>query len=636
VRRIHAFTILLAVLPGATLAAQVADSSPFRPLDLPAPSLTRTGAGRPGPGYWQQRVNYTIRATLDPARQELKGRQTVHYVNRSPHALPYLWMFVEQNICAPTSLTNQLDQPPLVFLGSVFDFSCKGFAGGLVLESITSLGRPLAHVVTGTTMRVELRRPLAPGAAIDIDMSWRFRVPPYGAGRMGRDGDLYEVAQWYPRMAVYDDVKGWNHEPYIGAGEFYLEYGSFDVAITVPASYVVAATGALRNPLQVLTPTQRARLVLARVSDTAVAIITREEVGDPTRTRPLQSGTLTWRFHADSVRDFAFAAAPNFRWDASGWNGISVHTFYRPSAELWPEANRMVREALRYFSEQWYVYPYPQISSIEGPIEGMEYPMITFDPTGPTRTDLQWVLAHELGHQWMPMVVGSNERLYPWMDEGFNTFIDLVSAARYFAGTPYGDSIEVHPLHLYPDHAIPGVEQPLIGRPVESRDLFWTGYQKPALMMQLLRYEVLGPDRFDPAFREYLRTWAFKHPTPADFFRLMRDQSGQDLDWFWRGWVFTTARLDQAVDSVVAQGDTLVAVYLSSRGQMVMPVVLALTVQDDQGASTNREVRLPVDAWNLGPRFVYRYRGPGRVVAVVVDPNQALPDTDRANNRWTR
>jgi hypothetical protein len=222
------------------------------------------------------------------------------------------------------------------------------------------------------------------------------------------------------------------------------------------------------------------------------------------------------------------------------------------------------------------------------------------------------------------------------MDEGFNTFIDLANAARYFTGTPYGDSIEVHPLHLYPDHAIAGVEQPLIGRPVESRDLFWTGYQKPALMMQLLRFEVLGPDRFDPAFREYLGTWAFKHPTPADFFRLMRDHSGQDLDWFWRGWVFTTARLDQAIDSVVVQGDTLVTVHLSNRGGMVMPIVLALTVQNDQGVSTQLEVRLPVDAWNLGPRFVYRYRGPGRVVAVAVDPTRALPDTDRANNRWPR
>jgi hypothetical protein len=634
VRHTQTLALLLTALAAHRVAAQVVDSSLFRPLDLPAPSQFRTGAGRPGPGYWQQRVNYTIRATLDPGTQTLRGHERIHYVNRSPNALPYLWMHVEQNICGSGSVTDKLDQPPLVFLGSAFDFSCKGFPGGLTLDSISSLGRPLDHAIDGTVMRVDLPQPLAPGAVMDLEIVWRFRVPPYGAGRMGHDGDLYELGQWYPRLAVYDDVKGWNHEPYLGGGEFYLEFGAFDVAITVPASYIVAATGVLQNPLQVLTTRQRARLGRARTADSAIAIITREEAGDPARTRPVQTGTLTWRFRADSVRDFAFAAAPNFQWDASGWKGIGIHTYYRPSAELWHEANRMVQEAMRYYSQQWYPYPYPHISSVEGPIEGMEYPMMTFDPAGPTRIDLQWVLAHELGHQWMPMIVGSNERLYPWMDEGFNTFIDLANAANYFAGTPYGDSIEVHPLHLYSDHAIPGLEQPLITRPVESRDLFWTGYQKPALMMQQLRFQVLGRERFDAAFREYLRTWAFKHPTPADFFRLMRDQSGMDLDWFWRAWVMTTARLDQAVDSVVARGDSITEVYLSSRGQMVMPLILALSMVDGDGTPNIRFVQLPVDMWNLGPRFTYRWRGRERVLKAVVDPDAELPDVDRSNNQW--
>jgi hypothetical protein len=636
VTRSPVLALILSAFPLVTLPAQVADSSPFRPLDLPTPNQVRTGAGRPGPGYWQQRVNYVIRATVDPATQTLSGRETIHYLNNSPDRLPYLWMQVEQNICAPGNVTDKLDQPPLVFLGSVFDFSCQGFQGGLILESLTSLGRPLVHSIEGTVMRVDLPHQLLPGRAIDIEVRWRFRVPAYGAGRMGHDGDLYELGQWYPRMAVYDDVRGWNHEPYIGAGEFYLEYGSFDVALTVPASYIVAATGVLQNPLEVLTATQRARLLKARVSDSAIAIITRQEAGDPARTRPMRLGTLTWRFRADSVRDFAFAAAPNFRWDASGWNGIYVHTYYRPAAALWPEANRMVREAVRYYSQQWLHYPYPHISSIEGPIEGMEYPMMTFDPSGPARIELQWVLAHELGHQWMPMIVGSNERLYPWMDEGFNTFIDLANAANYFTGTPYGDTIEVHPLHLYADHALAGLEQPLITRPVESRDLFWTGYQKPALMMQQLRFQVLGRQRFDAAFREYLRTWAFKHPTPADFFRLMRDQSGQDLDWFWRDWVLTTARLDQAVDSVVSRGDSVVETYLSNRAQMVMPLVLALHLEQNDGTSITRYVELPVEMWNQGPRFVYRYRGPERVLKVTVDPNAEAPDVNRANNSWSR
>ncbi|MFL5496447.1 MAG: M1 family metallopeptidase [Gemmatimonadales bacterium] len=612
-------------------AAPAESRSPFRQLELPAPNLLRNGAGRPGSTYWQQRVDYRISATLDPEHQEIRGRETIHYVNRSPDRLPYLWLFLEQNICGPTSITEQLDQPPLVFLGSIFDFSCKGFAGGLRLERVRLGVRDLKPVIYGTTMRVDLPRALAPGAFLDLEVTWRFTVPPYGAGRMGHDGTDYVIGQWYPRVAVYDDVRGWNHEPYIGGGEFYLEYGRFDVALTVPAGYIVGATGVLRNPEQVLTGEQRARLARARGSAEPVAVITAEEAGHPDRTRPSASGVLTWHFTADSVRDFAFGAAPNFRWDASGYRGVLVHTLYRPSAPEWEEANRIVRSGLQYYSEQWYPYPYPHMTSIEGPIEGMEYPMITFDPRSPNREERQWVLAHELGHQWVPMIVGSNERLYPWMDEGFNTFIDLGNAAKYFAGTAYGDSIEVHPLHLYPDHAVPGQEQPLSTRPVESKDLFWTGYQKPALMMQTLRYEVLGRERFDPAFREYLRTWAFKHPTPADFFRLMRDESGMDLDFFWRDWIFSTARLDQAVDSV-GVADSAQKVFLTNRGTMTLPLEMDLTYAD---GSTER-VRLPVEMWNLGTAFAYRVRPEKRVTGVDVDPRHALPDVDRSNNRLRR
>jgi hypothetical protein len=626
--------VLIFALQGlaAAQARQGGDTLPvppsvFRSLSLPAPNQYRTGSGWPGSGYWQQRVDYRITATLDPERHLVRGRETIHYTNNSPDPLPYLWMFVEQNICDPHGITEQLDQPPLVFLGSTFDFSCKGFNGGLTLERVTLEGRTLRPQVYGTTMRVDLPRPLLPGRGLNLAVSWHFTVPDYGAGRMGRDGSLYEIAQWYPRMAVYDDVRGWNHDPYIGAGEFYLEYGSFDVSLTVPVSYLVAATGTLRNPELVLTEPQRSRLAIARKSTQPVAIVTREEAGDGDHTRPSSRGQLTWRFTADSVRDFAFAAAPDFRWDASGYNGILIQTFYRPQANRWEESARMAREAIKYFSEQWYRYPYPQATTVEGPIEGMEYPMLTFVPNSPSREELQWVLSHEFGHEWFPMIVGSNERLYSWMDEGFNTFIDLGGAAHYFAGTPYGDSIEVHPLHLYPDHAIAGREQPLISRPVESKDLFWTGYQKPALMLQTLRYEVLGKDRFDRAFREYIKTWAYKHPTPADFFRLMRDVSGVDLDWFWRDWIYTTARLDQAVDSIGTE-----KIFLANRGTMTLPLEMDLTYQDD---STER-IRLPVEMWNQGPRFAYRVRGGKTVKRVVVDPRQALPDVDRSNNQRSR
>ncbi|HEY4322192.1 MAG TPA: M1 family metallopeptidase [Gemmatimonadales bacterium] len=640
-------------LPSRARAQDLGDHSPFRRLDLPTPNEYRTGSGRPGSHYWQQRVDYRIRATLDPAANEVRATGTMHYVNHSPDTLPYLWLFVEQNLCDPQSITNVLNQPPLQFLGSSFDFSCQGFSGGLTLDRVAlgvAAGRApaahsslaLHHIVYGTTMRVDLPHPLAPGASVDIDMAWHFKVPPQGGGRMGHDGPLYEIAQWYPRACVYDDVHGWNHEPYIGAGEFYLEYGSFDVALTVPAVDIVAATGQLLNPVEVLTANERARLAVARHSDTAVAVISAGEVSDPARTRPRSSGTLTWHFQADSVRDVAFTAGPGMRWDASGYHNILIETLYRASADKWPEANRMARETIKYFSEQWYPYPYSHATTVEGPIEGMEYPMLTFVPNSPTREDQQWALAHEFGHEWFPMIVGSNERLYPWMDEGFNTFIDLHNAANYFKGTPYGDSIESHPLHLAADHTAPATEQPLISNPTEVHDLFWTGYQKPALMLNTLRNEVLGPDRFDVAFRAYIRAWAFKHPTPADFFRLMRDASGMELDWFWRGWVMTTARLDQSVDSVSSDGKNGTLIYLHNRGAMVMPTELRIDIpgprdntSEDVVVTEHVFVKLPVEMWNLGPEFAYHFARKN-VVRVEVDPRHVLPDHDRSNDVWNR
>jgi hypothetical protein len=609
----------------------VADSSPFRQLVLPTPNDVRTASGRPGPKYWQQRADYRIVASLDTATHVLRGKETIHYVNNSPDALPYLWLQVEQNICAPNSITSVLDQPPLAFADVSFDFSCGGFAGAPTMESLAIGGVPPKRARYGTTLRVDLPAPLRPGASVDLAIAWHFTVPEQGVGRMGRDGPLYEIAQWYPRVAVYDDVRGWNHEPYIGAGEFYLEYGDYDITLTVPASYIVAATGTLQNPEAVLTAAQRERLTRARRSDSAVAIITRDEAGHPERTRP-GNHPYTWHFTATNVRDVAWAAAPNWIWDASNYDGILIQTLYRPSADKWPEAQRMARSTIKHFSEQWYRYPWPHATTVEGPVQGMEYPMLTFVPNLATRESQHWDLAHEFGHEWFPMIVGSNERLYPWMDEGFNSFIDLRNAALYFAGTAYGDTVEAGPLHLVAAHTTPGQEQPLITNPTEVRDLMWTGYQKPALMLHLLRSEVLGADRFDAAFRDYVRTWAFKHPTPADFFRLMRDASGMDLDWFWRGWVYTTARLDQAVDSVTTGKDGRTHVALSSRGTMIMPAELELTFGD----GTAQTVKLPVEMWNLGPRFTYRVP-PGKTVRrAELDPRHVMPDIDRSNDAWPR
>ena len=505
---------MLALLTALSLVlpSQVADSSPFRALALPAPSRVRSASGAPGPDYWQQRADYVIRASLDTATHTIRGTERIHYVNNSSDTLAFVWVQIEQNIFAPNSITYVLNQPPLHFAGgAVFDFTGKGFLGGITIERFAAGGRDLGRTEYGTMMRVELSPRLPPRRAIDFDVAWHFTVPPYGGGRMGRIGNrLYEIGQWYPRMVVYDDVRGWNPLPYIGAGEFYLEYGDYDVTLTVPAGFIVAATGTAMNPAAVWTPAQRARLARARTSADAVQIITRAEA-EANLTRAGR-GTKAWRFTARNVRDFAWAASPAFRWDASAWKGILIQTFYRPTAGPWEEANKMAWFTIKHFSETWGMYPWPQATSVEGLIEGMEYPMITFVPSIEKRDDQFWVLTHELGHEWFPMMVGSDERRYPWMDEGFNTFIDYGSAEGYFKGTAYGDTVRRELLTDYRVSAVPGNEQPLIERPVEQRDLAWAAYQKPALMLTILRDAVLGKETFARAMREYVRRWTFGLP----------------------------------------------------------------------------------------------------------------------------
>jgi len=622
------FAAVLLALQGPV----VSDTSPFRALPLPAPNRVRGPSGAPGPDYWQQRADYVIRATLDTAGSLLHGTGRIHYENHSPDTLRFVWVQIEQNIFSKNSVTYALNQPPLHFAGgAVFDFTGKGFIGGITIERFRSAGRELERTEYGTMMRVELPRPLAPKGTIDFDIAWHFPVPPYGGGRMGRIGTrLYEMGQWYPRMVVYDDVHGWNPLPYIGAGEFYLEYGDFDVTLTLPAGFVVAATGTVQNPLAVWAPATRARLARARRSAERVQIITNDEaVTSGAARRP---GTKTWHFAARGVRDFAWAASPDYRWDASAWNGVLIETFYRPSAAPWEEANRMAWFTIKHFSDTWGMYPWPHATTVEGLVEGMEYPMLTFVPAIEKREDQYWVLTHEFGHEWFPMMVGSDERRYPWMDEGFNSFIDYGSAEGYFKGTAYGDTVRRELLAAYGVSAVPGNEQPLITNPVESRDLAWTAYQKPALMLTVLRDAVLGKETFERALREYVRRWTFKHPQPADFFRTIENVSGRNLDWFWRAWVYTTARLDQAVDSVGTAGDTTF-VFLSNRGQMVLPVTLELRYAD--GSSERRD--LPIEMWNLGSRFTSRIRTGAKAIAgVVVDPQAIYPDVDRANNRWPR
>ncbi|HET6577095.1 MAG TPA: M1 family metallopeptidase [Gemmatimonadales bacterium] len=616
----------------------------FQRLDLPTPTSIRTGSGEPGPRYWQQRADYLIRATLDTTTRSIRGEERITYTNNSPDTLRYVWLQLDQN------LFNSESRGYRVF-GQDPRFGTKGAQVSVRLLKVAAPAVPAAkgrkavpatalpYLVNGTVMRVNLARPLPPGGKQLLEIGWSFPFGP-NSSRMGMEeidgATIYEVAQWYPRMAVYDDVRGWNTEQYLGQGEFYLEYGSFDVSLTVPADMIVAATGVLQNPDEVLTAAQRARLARARTSAETVVIRGKDEIGDPASRPPTEYPALTWRFTADSVRDFAWAAARHFVWDAVGVNDgrTLAMSYYPPSADsIWKDASQYAKTAIEYYSKQWLPYPYPVASNVNGIEGGMEYPMIVFCHNRTDPQALYSVTDHEFGHTWFPMVVGSNERRYGWMDEGFNSFMNHYSFPRKFPDSPLPNSRGVP--ETYIKNALSGDEQTIMtpaDRMHSTENWRQSVYNKPAVGLVLLRDHITSPERFDPVFREYIRRWAYKHPTPADFFRTMEDGLGEDLSWFWRSWFYTTERLDQAVDSVALSDSAGVVsrVYLRNAGQMPMPVELSLVMDD---GSTQR-LRLPVEVWGMGDRYTALIRGPKKVNGVTIDPEGWYPDVDRSNNRW--
>lgn len=630
----------------AGLRAPVADTGIFSPLPLPAANLVRRQNGAPGREYWQQRADYSISVTLDTTARRLQGSVTIRYGNNSPDTLSSLWLQLDQNLFRPGSTGSLLNAASSRFGGA-------GFDGGYSIESIyqtpAAAPRPGANrPVTGaraqlpvttrvddTMMEVDLATPLAPGQTTALVIDYHFNIPEHGADRMGREGSLYEMAQWYPRMAVYDDMEGWNTDQYLGQGEFYLEYGNYDYQITLPAGYIVAATGTLQNPLEVLTAAQRARLAAAARSDTTIHVITEPELAAGSA-RPRTSGLLTWKFRAENVRDIAWAASPDYMWDASSWDGILAHAYYRPAAKKnWSDVARQSRYSIKEYSTRWFRYPYPQISAIEGLVSGMEYPMVAMESDAERMEDLYSVVTHEIGHSWFPMIVGSNERRFAWMDEGFNTFINTFAEEGYFKRDD--SAVRKGELSFVLQNDQGPTAQPMItpaNRYRGNANLGSLAYIKPSIMLLTLRNTVLDSTVFDTAMREYVRRWAFKHPYPADFIRTIEDVSGRDLAWFWRGWVFTTAALDIGIESVTqrAQGGGNVArITLRNQGQQVMPVDLKLTLRD----GTTRAVRLPVEIWYGGDRYVAVLPTGSPVTAATIDGDGMLPDANPGNNGWT-
>ncbi|MGZ5190828.1 MAG: M1 family metallopeptidase, partial [Flavisolibacter sp.] len=497
------------------------------------------------------------------------------------------------------------------------------------------------YTITDTRIQVWLHHPLkASGSKVKITISYQFTIPEYGTDRMGRlqtkNGIIYEVAQWFPRMAVYDDIQGWNTLPYLGAGEFYLEYGDIEFSITAPSNLIIVGSGEMLNEKDVLTPTQQSRIAAARNSDKTVMLRSADEVKDP-KSRP-STANLTWKFKIQNTRDVAWAASKAFVWDAAKINlpsgkkslAMSVYPVESIKKDGWNRSTEMVKGSIEHYSKKWYEYPYPMAVNVAGVVGGMEYPGIVFCSAESSGGDLWGVTDHEFGHIWFPMIVGSNERKYAWMDEGFNTFINDLSTKEFNKGefakfsffppdqlTQYSFHERMDPLFTTPDV-------------VQQSNLGAAAYLKPAMMLAALRDVVLGPERFDNALREYIRRWAYKHPTPWDFFHTIENVSGEDLGWFWRSWVFNSWSLDQSVKTVEyeTKPEDGADIVLENLLEMPMPVIALIK----EANGKEHHITLPVEIWQRGSTYKFSVPSTSKITEIILDPEKKLPDMNRKNN----
>lgn len=610
----------------------------FGALNLPGPaSSLRTGSGTPGPAYWQNRVDFRIAARIDTTAHVLTGDETVTYTNNSPEALGFLWFQMDQNI-------YRRDSRAAAFGGAGRRRGDSSSTDGYQIDAVTVNGKAVTTVVSDTRMRVDLPAALkASGGKVQVRIQYHFTIPGLFGGRMAwadyKNGAIYDLAQWYPRLQVFDDVRGWDTLPYL-ANEFYLEYGSFDYAVTVPADMLVAGSGALTNPNEVLSAEQKARWAQATASDKTVMIRTPEEVA---ATPPPAGATKTWRFHMDNTRDVAFTASRGFVWDAArinlpGGKTAMAQSVYPPESvgqEGWSRSTEYMKDAVERFSKRWYPYPWPNAINVAGPATGMEYPGIVFDGITDRGKTLFFISAHEIGHSWFPMIVGSDERRDPWMDEGINTFIDVYESDDFGGGVygPKRDGEYAPAAGLTPAEQIAELikdpEAPVImsrGDTIREKYRHPVTYFKAAFGLTLLREEILGPERFDPAFRKYIADWAYRHPKPSDFFREMESAGGDDLSWFWRGYFLNNWSHDLAVTEVLNDPAKGASVTVENRGQLVLPATLRVTFKD----GTRRDIKIPAETWMQSGKHSYPLDA--AVAEATVDPDRRLPDADRSNN----
>lgn len=637
--------IILFFISSATsplLAQQVRDNrdDAFTEFGYRQGTAYRTASGKPGPSYWQNGADYVLNVTLDEDEQTITGNVVITYKNNSPETLDFVWLYLEQNRFTPES-RGTLTTP---VQGNRYNGDLDG--GNTITNvkaQVVGRNRPVSseHYISDTRMQVYFAEPIpANGGQATISMDFTYKIPQKGMDRMGRvstkNGEIFALAQWYPKVAVFDDVTGWNTDPYLGAGEFYLGYGDFDYKITVPYDHIVVASGELVNSNQVLPRLIQDRMRQAAQSDERVYLISPEEVTDYAKTRPVQSGNLTWHFKMNNTRDVAFASSKAFIWDAARINlpsgktamAQSVYPVESDGYEAWGRSTEYSKASVEHYSEMWYEYPYPVAVNVAAEVGGMEYPGLNFCSWKSKGESLWGVTDHEFGHNWFPMIVGSNERRHAWMDEGFNTFINYYSYLAFNDGE-YTNNLKQ--TRRYIGWMTNKDREPTATHPdrTQSNNLGMVAYWKPALGLMMLREYVLGPDTFDRAFRSYIKTWAYKHPQPTDFFNHMENVSGENLDWFWKGWFYSNANIDLAIDGVFPYGANYV-VNLSNRGEMPMPVLLEITYEDGE-----KERRmLPVEIWFKGNQWSHLLRVDKKVVGVEIDPDKVITDINSGNDKW--
>ena len=596
----------------------------------------RSASGKPGPKYWQNRADYKLTTNLNEASNQISGSVELTYTNNSPDEMEFIWMYLDQNLFAKDSRGNAV----VPISGSRNGAKGEKFDGGQKIAKLLVDGKVAKYEIVDTRMKVTLNSPLkANGGKIKLNIDFSFISPEYGSDRMGylptKNGTIYTIAQWYPKMAVYDDVRGWNTQPYLGAGEFYCEYGDFEVAITVPSNHFVVCSGEITNASQVMSSAEQASWAKAKESEATVMIRSLEAVKSAKA-----SGTKTWKFKMTNSRDVAWASSAAFIIDAARINlpsgkkamAISAYPEESEGQKAWSRSTEYTKASIEGYSKRWFEYPYPAAVNVAGNEGGMEYPGIVFCKYTSKGSSLWGVTDHEFGHAWFPMIVGSNERQFAWMDEGFNTFINGVSAEDFNAGEYKDKKFNMHRMAEMLTN--PKLE-PVYTAPdgLKERNLGILAYMKPGSALAILRENILGKERFDKAFRTYVERWAFKHPTPDDFFRTIENVSGEDLGWFWRGWIINNWRLDQTIKEVkyVKNNPKNGAVItIENLEKMAMPVEIEI-----ETVSGKKEiVKLPVEIWQRNTSWSFSYDSTEEIKKVTIDPENVLPDVNDENNEW--